>query len=126
MPGPASRLLPQNSPAAGPSVGRPVDAQAGLPNLDRGGPAPAGRNDRLHAARRGGIPAQGDPQAERLAAPRNAARSGHPAELPADRPRAAGARSPAPAGMLHQAGRRAVSQPVAGALPATGAGADSL
>src|ERR1019366_5874833 len=67
LPGPASRLFPQDPSPAGPSMGCAVDAEARLPNLHRGGPAYAGRHDGFHAARRGGLPAQGDPQAERVA-----------------------------------------------------------
>src|ERR1019366_6030830 len=65
--GPAGRLPPQISSSARPSMGCAVDDEARLPNLHRGGPAYARRDDGLHAARRGRLSTQGDPQAERMA-----------------------------------------------------------
>ena len=84
--------------------------------LDRREPAPAGRDDGFHAARRGRFPAQGNPKADQLAAHRGAARYRHAAELAADRPGPADPRGRRPARVLHAARRRSVPQPASGAV----------
>ena len=63
-----SALLPQDPLAARPAVGFAVGAEAGLEALDRREPAAAGRDDDLHAARRGRPSAQGNRKAGQLAA----------------------------------------------------------
>ncbi len=49
----------RTAPAAGPVVGCALDAEAGIPNVDPGEPAFAGRDDGFHAARGGRLSAQG-------------------------------------------------------------------
>ena len=107
-----------------PAVGRGVGDQAGVEAPDQGRPAEPRRDDRLDAARRPGLPAEGDRQAARLAAHRAAVRRHQPAVHAAHRARRTAQADAERADLLHAAGRGPVSRRPRRAVEAAVDGSD--